>query len=358
MVKKEVYMQNSMTYRVEGVRDKGIFVKETPNQYLALLREQTEEYINRLKLFELRCIRPGADRKRLQAEITLLNESMLDACAEFERNETDPFAVKAAQVEFREKTYPLLSKSYFTNRARTWPQGHQGDFYMLEAVYKNTPMSEGIGYYLDKYALSDPIAKGVRARVAKLRELLTEELLKMKNPKVLDLACGSCREVFELASDIKASGAKFTCVDLDEDALNFALDRLAHAGLTQDHVEVRKYNALRIFDFETAEIEFGMQDIIYSVGYFDYLPDDFLIKLLNSLYKLLNPGGKLIAAFKDVNRYRPQLYHWLVNWDGFLQRTEGDFERIFHYSDIPEEALSMTRVHSSPIVFYTVSKSQ
>ena len=48
------------------------------------------------------------------------------------------------------------------------------------------------------------------------------------------------------------------------------------------------------------------EDVIYSVGYFDYLPDDFLAKLLHSLHQLLNPGGKLIAAFKDASRYRSQ----------------------------------------------------
>jgi SAM-dependent methyltransferase len=204
--------------------------------------------------------------------------------------------------------------------------------------------------------LTAPLAAGVRDRIVLLRELLRQELAARKQPRVLDVACGSCREVFELASAIKTAGAKFVCVDLDDDALDFALDRLTLAGLTGDEVELRKYNALRIFDFETAFMEFGLQDIIYSVGYFDYLPDDFLIKLLNSLYKLLAPGGKIIAAFKDANRYRPQIYHWLVNWDGFLQRTEDDFERILHYSDIPGSALKMERVDSGSIIFYTIGK--
>jgi extracellular factor (EF) 3-hydroxypalmitic acid methyl ester biosynthesis protein len=346
-------MQNAMFYPGEGIRDLSGFVREKPNKYTELLFTQTDEYIRQLKDFELRCEQPGADRKKLQAEVVVLNETMLDACAEFERNTSDPAAIKAAQVEFREKTNSVLSKSYAIKRTRTWPQGHQGDYYTLEMAYKNSPMSEGIGYYLDKYMLTAPLAYALRDRIVKLRDLLKEDLSGRRNPRVLDLACGSCREVFELASEIKASGAKFTCVDLDEDALNYALDRLTLAGLTEDHVELRKYNALRIFDFDTALMEFGRQDIIYSVGYFDYLPDDFLIKLLSSLYRLLLPGGKLIAAFKDANRYRPQIYRWLVNWDGFLQRTEDDFERLLHYANIPEGALSMTRVDSGSIVFYT-----
>ena len=99
-----------------------------------------------------------------------------------------------------------------------------------------------------------------------------------------------------------------------------------------------------------------MQDIIYSVGYFDYLPDDFLAKMLNALYILLNPGGKLIAAFKDADCYKPQPYHWFGDWDGFLQRTVDDFERLLYQAKIPNSALSVSREKSGVIIFYTVTK--
>jgi extracellular factor (EF) 3-hydroxypalmitic acid methyl ester biosynthesis protein len=281
---------------------------------------------------------------------------MLEVCAQFERDAKDPLSIKQAQVYFREKTHPLLAKSYLVSRCRTWPQGQQGDYMTLELAYKNMPMSEGIGAYLDKYALSNEITVGVRNRIIKMRDLLRRELVSRSKANVLDLACGSCREVFELASEIKASGAKFTCVDIDPEALDFALDRFGFAGLTEEHTELIKYNALRMFDFETAKTEFGMKDIIYSIGFFDYLPDDFLVKLLRALYLLLNPGGKLFASFKDANRYRAEIYHWLVDWDGFLQRTESDFNRILQDAEIPCSAIEMSRVDSGAIVFYSITK--
>jgi extracellular factor (EF) 3-hydroxypalmitic acid methyl ester biosynthesis protein len=226
----------------------------------------------------------------------------------------------------------------------------------LELIYKNMPMSTGIGYYLDKYMQSSALGVGVRERVAKLKDLLQKELMAKRDLMVLDVACGSCREVFELAPLIRTSGARFTCLDLDSNALEFALDRFAYAGLSSDHADVVQYNALRLFDSETAQTEFGMQDIIYSIGFFDYLPDDFLVKMLSSLYVMLNPGGKLIAAFKDANCYRAEIYRWLVDWDGFLQRTESDFIRVLRDAGIPDNAVSMTRVDSGPIVFYSATK--
>ncbi|HUJ19124.1 MAG TPA: class I SAM-dependent methyltransferase [Nitrospirota bacterium] len=349
-------MEHAGTYRGEEVRSGSAFVEERAKRYAELLGAKTVQYVDQLRDFEVKCSRPGADEEILFEELSTLNDSMLQACAQFEQDVDDTFAIRSAQVDFREKTNPILSQSYGINRARIWPQGHQGDYNILEMAYKNSPMSDGMGYYLDKYMMSTEITVGVRERIVKLRELLRKELINRRETKVLDVACGSCREVFELAPEIKASGAKFTCVDLDADALNFALDRFEHAGLSEDHVELRKYNALRIFDYETAVTEFGMQDIIYSVGYFDYLPDDFLVKLLRSLYKMLTPGGKLIAAFKEVNRYRPQFFHWMVNWDGFLQRTEDDFERLLRLANIPESAISISRVASGVIIFYTVTK--
>jgi len=349
-------MQEPLLYLGNKTQGHAGLIKERPRTYVEALDDRIETYLAKLRDFEVRCSMPDADQEALLDEITMLTDTMLDACAEFEKEVNDPLALRQAQVYFREKTHPILSKSYFINRTRTWPEGHQGDYLTLELAYKNSPMSAGIGAYLDKYVLSNEIATAVRDRVVKMRDLLKEELVCRSNPKVLDVACGSCREVFELAPEIKASGAKFTCVDLDPAALDFALDRFGYAGLTDEHTELIQYNALRLFDHETAQTEFGRQDIVYSIGFFDYLPDEFLVKLLGSLYLLLNPGGKLIASFKDAGRYRPEFYHWLADWDGFLQRTENDFDRVLREANIPSNAISMSRVDSGAIVFYTATK--
>jgi SAM-dependent methyltransferase len=343
-------------YQGEAIHEHAGLIKERPRTYVEALDAKIEKYMLALGDFEIRCSMPDADKEALLDEITVLTDSMLQACTQFEEGVTDPLALKQAQVYFREKTHPIMSKSYLINRCRTWPQGQQGDFMTLELAYKNMPMSDGIGSYLDKYLLSTTLGVGVRDRIEKMRSLLKEELISRNSPRVLDVACGSCREVFELAPEIKASGSKFTCVDLDPAALDFALDRFAFAGLGEDHTELIQYNALRMFDNETALTEFGLQDVIYSIGFFDYLPDDFLVKLLSSLYMLLNPGGKLIASFKDADRYRSELFRWLVDWDGFLQRTEKDFDRVFRDADIPSSAISMSRVDSGSIVFYSITK--
>ncbi len=349
-------VQNSLNYENEEINESKLLVHEASEKYISYLEAAADQYMDALKDIERRCTKQDEDTDSIYQELAVLSDSMLQVCEQFEDFVNDEAAIKTAQVAFRDKTEPIVSKSYGASRVRTWPQGYQGDYKTIEFIYRNTPMSEGIGYYIDKYVLSATLAVGVRERMRKLAELLKTEMINRQYPKVLDIACGSCRELHEIVPEIEKAGAHFKCIDLDSDALDFALNRLSYAGLSADRAEFIQYNALRMFDYETAVSAFGMQDIIYSVGYFDYLTDDFLMKLLRTLYMLLNPGGKLIAAFKDANRYRSQLYHWFADWDGFLQRTDDDFERLFRRAEIPSSALTMTRVKSGSIIFYIATK--
>jgi extracellular factor (EF) 3-hydroxypalmitic acid methyl ester biosynthesis protein len=349
-------VQNSWSYEDEAIDEKTLLVSEENEKYISYLEAATDRYVARLRDIEYMCAKQDGDAESVMQELTVLNESILQVCERFEKIVKNVAAIKSARVAFRDKTDPIVSKSYGGNRVRTWPQGYQGDYKTIEFLYKNTPMSEGIGYYLDKYMLSSTLGVGVRERMLKLAELLKTELIDRQYPKVLNIACGPCREMHEIVPEIEKAGAHFKCIDLDSEALDFALNRLSYAGLSPDRAEFIQYNALRLFDYETAVSAFGVQDIIYSVGYFDYLANDFLAKLLNTLYLMLNPGGKLIAAFKDATRYRSQVYHWFADWDGFLQRTPDDFERLFRQAEIPGSALSMTRVKSGSIIFYTATK--
>jgi extracellular factor (EF) 3-hydroxypalmitic acid methyl ester biosynthesis protein len=323
--------------------------------YARMLDVAVERLTEELTNIEKRCADPAEAGEELLDALKHSADRVLSVCAEVERVLRDKDMISEARLRFHEKTDPILSKSYLIKRTRTWPQGYQGDYKTLETIYRKTPHSSGIGYYLDVMGLNAPLAEGVRNRIKKLSEILRWELLERQQPLILNIACGSCRELMEIAPEIISSRARITCVDNDNDALAFAQDRLTYAGVIEQ-VELRKYNALRMFDDEMNLMEFGSQDVIYSVGLFDYLPDDFLVKLLRALYNLLRPKGKLIAAFKDAARYRSQDYHWFCHWDGFLQRKEGDFLRILMQAGIPDSSLSASREDSGIIVFYTATK--
>jgi SAM-dependent methyltransferase len=173
---------------------------------------------------------------------------------------------------------------------------------------------------------------------------------------VLDVACGSSREVFELAPDIAASRAIFTLVDYDPDALAFSRDRLNYAGIPPEQLLYRRYNAFKMTNHGRTVAEFGMQDVIYSVGFFDYVKDEVLVPMLSSLYRLLTPGGALITSFKDSARYEREEYHWFVDWDGFYQRTEEESYSTLIEAGIPAASISSVRDASGVIIFFTATR--
>jgi 2-polyprenyl-3-methyl-5-hydroxy-6-metoxy-1,4-benzoquinol methylase len=349
-------MERDAQYAVDVDQHELWRVGEEQEHYTLLLGQAIERYLDGLRDAERRISQGEDDPDAMAAEIAALNDSMLRVCAQFEQEVRDENVIKETRSYFRKRTHSLLSKSYAINRCRTWPRGHQGDFLTLETAYRNTALSDGIGNYLDRYLMDSALGHGVRGRIDRLSELLADELSRREGASVLDIACGSCRELQSIMPEIKRSGARFTCIDLDNEALNFAMDRLSAAELHPDQLLFVNYNALRLFDLEIAEAEFGTQDVIYSVGFFDYLPDEFLVKLLHTLFALLRPGGSLIMAFKDADRYAPQLYHWLVDWDGFLQRRQPDIDRLLHSAGIPAGALTTMRDRSGTILFYTARK--
>jgi extracellular factor (EF) 3-hydroxypalmitic acid methyl ester biosynthesis protein len=350
-------MQNVLTYDGKDLQTGASFVAEPQELYVDRLNRAIDEFNTRLKYIDRRSQDSTANPDELLIVTTKAIMEMSDACEAFEqKGAIDKAVLKQAQVSFREKTRELISKSYFMNRARTWPQGYAGDFETLEGIYRDLPKSDGVGYYLDRYFLATALPAAVRARKETLRGLIKDELGKRRSPGVLDLACGSCREVLELAPEIKESGAHFTCIDFDSAALDFAAGRLAFAGIPAEQVAFRKYNALKMIKHDRNVKEFGMQDVIYSVGFFDYLQDETLIALLASLYALLNPGGTLITSFKDCRRYRAQEYHWFVDWDGFLQRTEEDSREVLLRAGIPADSVTSVREASEVILFLSATK--
>ncbi|RLA86385.1 MAG: hypothetical protein DRG31_00325 [Deltaproteobacteria bacterium] len=268
----------------------------------------------------------------------------------------DEQSLQTLKKKVMEETEEVFQKSYLINYARKWPKGYPGDYRMLELVYRNTPVSTGIGRILDIIFLRATLAKAVRGRLKLLTEILRNEFMDRKSPKVLNIACGSSRELMDLVKEISASQAQITCIDFDEEALDFSSQRLAFTPI-RDNVIFRKYNAVRMVNHKRVLTDFGPQDVIYSTGLFDYLTDDLLVKLLNSLYNLLNPGGKLILAFKDANRYDTGVYHWIVNWSAFFQRTPYDISMLFEKAMIPRQNVLTMREPSGVIIFYVVERT-
>ena len=266
-----------------------------------------------------------------------------------------PEEIREIRAQFREETDALFNKSCLMQRARRWFRGYPGDFETLEYIYKGVPPSEeGIGIYLDVYFLTRELAIGVRNRKDHLKAMLTRELKhRVPQQSILNIACGSCRELYEMIEVLNEKEPIIFCTDTDEDALNYSAN-LLFAKNMKKLPQFINYNALKLVSKENNEKIFGKQDIIYSAGLFDYLKDEGVAKITEALFDLLNPGGIMILPFKDCRYYNAFDYKWLGDWSAFLQRTPSHVLSIFEKAGIRDPEIIPSDVPA--IKFFIIRK--
>ncbi len=168
----------------------------------------------------------------------------------------------------------------------------------------------------------------------------------------MNVACGPCQEFRAPLVHPRGRQVRITCIDNEMDALDFVKRQVVPAyAATTTEFELVRYNAIRLSSTRVSHNKFGGQDIIYSVGLCDYLPDRLLVPMFKGLRGLLNDSGVLYIAFKDCKRYATTDYHWLVDWH-FLPRVESDCWRLFEEAGFDLENVDMKRDETGIIMNY------
>jgi SAM-dependent methyltransferase len=214
--------------------------------------------------------------------------------------------------------FPYFMRSRFAERAYYKPKGYAGDFRMMEMLYTNEARGDGrLGGLVDHWCLNTAAARAVRGRRGLIARLLAEEAVPFaaqRRPlRILNLACGSCRELFDfLAVDGNRTPVEALCVDADPEALEFT-HRQVNVFPHQAVIRLMQADVLRwIIGREKHPI--GALDFIYSVGLTDYLEDSFFQTLARQAYAHLNPGGVLVVGnFGPANPNRAFMDH-LLQW--------------------------------------------
>jgi hypothetical protein len=118
---------------------------------------------------------------------------------------------------------------------------------MLIALYDQRPLTRGLGAYLDLYISELPLARAVRARLRGVGKFLHEELGRRRGSvRVLDIACGPCREFVGWRTRPVQGEVQVTCVDNDQAALDFVSTHVASTATGISELRPVRYNALRM----------------------------------------------------------------------------------------------------------------
>jgi SAM-dependent methyltransferase len=276
-----------------------------------------------------------------------------DACREFEiENGDDPQMILDVQEGFRKETDPWFSQSWIANRARTKPSGFAGDYEMLIKLYDEATPARGLGGYLDLCILDLPLAQAVRGRMTAVREFISREVsLRSGEVRILDIACGPCREYRDWPALGDGRQVRVVAMDNDTRALAY-LDSEVIPQLDESvNLQPVRYNALRTRSAAATIRKFGTFDVIYSVGLCDYLSDAHLVGMLSAWRETLNDGGVLYIAFKDTERYDKTPYQWHLDWF-FFQRTQQDVLDLYQAAGFNVDAIQTTRDGTGIIINY------
>ena len=244
--------------------------------------------------------------------------------------------------------FPYLMRSRLAERVYYKPKGYAGDFMMMEMIYRNQPEGDGkLGKIMDGWFLASQAADAVRQRRKLLARLLDDisrsKMEKQQDIHIMNLACGSNRELFDfLAAFDRSQAVEALCIDIDPDALAYTN---RHVNVFNHQATVRLMNE-NIVKWALGRVrhDFGEQDIIYSSGLTDYLDRRLFVRLINRCYGQLRKGGVLIIGNFSPNNPNRQFMDHILHWT-LIYRDEKELRDIFSETDFGQDVEVISETH-------------
>jgi SAM-dependent methyltransferase len=166
-------------------------------------------------------------------------------------------------------------------------------------------------------------------------------------PHILSVASGHLREAALCAAVKRGSLGRFVALDADPGSLAEVDRCYGRQGVETLTASFRKLLGNRL--------EVGHFDLVYSTGLFDYLDQSIARRLVSSMFRLLNPAGRLVVAnflpgIRDVG-YMEAYMDWHL-----VYRTRR--EMIDITMDIPQDSIghiTISAEENQNIIFLQVA---
>jgi len=239
-----------------------------------------------------------------------------------------PMLAAIAQQEF----LPFMHLSDFWWRTYAKPRGYAGDYGTIELIYDNEPSGQGvIGPIMDRWGLDQAPSQAVRNRRGLMagQIKLTQKSVTNRPARILSLACGPAREIFDAFCDLQPDSLEVTALDIDQEALALVKKKAEEKNLT-GQITCAQANLIYLATGRQT-LELVPQDFIYSIGLIDYFNDQFVIRLIDWVYDRLAPGGRvMLGNFHPRNPFKVFMDH-ILEWQ-LIHRDEAQMNELFQRS--------------------------
>ena len=198
----------------------------------------------------------------------------------------------------REALAPALCPETMQGFAYTKPHGYAGDFEIIDRIYTRYEARQPQLVKWDRFYHSQPAPRAVRNRKTYFHELLAAHTARKAPLRVLKIASGPGRSMYEFLNANPDAKLHIDCVELDGKAIDYAR-RLNARHL--DRIAFHQQNALKFRPV-------GLYDLVWAAGIFDYFSDRVFVSLAQRLLRALASGAELVIGnFSESNPSRPYM---------------------------------------------------
>ncbi len=233
-------------------------------------------------------------------------------------------------ADLRDAFGDALSPSTMQGFAFTKPHGYAGDFEVIDRIYQLYISPNPHLANWDRFYHQHAAPKAVRNRKTYFHSLLDRHFARRTPLRVLKIASGPGRSMFEWLSAHQDADVIFDCVEIDANAIEFA-SRLNHQFL--DRITFTQTNALRYRPN-------GQYDLIWAAGIFDYFNDKVFVSLFRRLLPAIAPHGELVVGnFSDDNTSRAYMElvgNWMLN-----HRTPSDLTALAEQCGVQRDRITI-----------------
>jgi extracellular factor (EF) 3-hydroxypalmitic acid methyl ester biosynthesis protein len=220
----------------------------------------------------------------------------------------DPIAL----AEHKRYTEQVLTPDFMPGpvmrRCYEKPLGYPGDYQIMNYVYRWEKIGE-TPYEKLLHRIGIETGECVGTRLRMTQKFINEKVGETPGSQVMNITNLGCGSAYEVSDFLKINTlprpVNFTLIDQDHDALSYAYEHahpqvVRHGGNAR--IQCLQASFAQLLKAGSLFNSLPPQDMIYSLGLYDYLSARRARALTHELYNQLAPGGYMVLANVKVGR--------------------------------------------------------